>query len=993
MKLDAVLYVERVPTAYFKRVRRLDAANIRSWQTDLWNQHIVPLLVIISDTQVKVYSGQALPADKGEDVDGNGRLVEIFGEVADVLELEVLASIQTGEIFRKPDSFNRNHAVDRCLLENLTATAKQLINCPNDPFTPEFAHLFLMRLLFACYLIERKMIKGRHFPDDSDLCHIGTQYNRLVDMLNHLSHPQDRDALFRLFHHLKESFNGSLLDTDLNKEKKEVNDDHMRIIRSFLNGDDFKTRQYTLSFWAYDFKIIPIETISAIYQGFISEQGELQQTSGAYYTPPHLAELTVDILLQNHTKPLYESKALDPACGSGVFLVSLFNRMANQWMARHANHQRKTRAKQLLDILQNKLFGVDVNKTACHITCFSLYLAVLEQLDPWDVENLKEQGLKFPPLLLPKDDQQQNNQPRTIVHGNFFDPTLQLDSSDFDFVISNPPWVSRGKCKDKFFLRWQECDKDIRGPQKQIAHGFMWKAIAPLSNSGKACLLLPTAVLLNKTDKFQVEWFGEVTVERVVNFSDLRFVLFADAIHPGIAVRFNKTRPDITKNRIRYESPKVDIRSCRGGAVYIYHEDVKTIRLSELLANAQSREASKVWKTEFWGTWRDLKLLQRLSDMPHLRDALEPHGKCKHWTTGVGIQPKGGDLNPIWWKSDRLFLDTNSPLIQLVLTEDDCRPVGNLFPERIHRPRTPEQFNAPLMVVNKGGSKIAFVGFPVLFKDSLFSISATQADKRILQFLVAVLRSDLARYYYFHTVSNYGTERTQFFTDQITDCPFFIPQDASDPTKAREIAREVSAKLQKFEDELRRQNYVIGRLEKAQQIQEECETLVRQYYDIDEYEQILIEDTVDYIIPSITPRANPNKKVKTLTHVNPEQRQTYTETLCKMLNIHARTGCKVQAHVVKADSQAVVVISRAKDKPKPFYEKAAPEDMRRVLNRIDELLPAKRGGFVYCRNLKIFDRDHIYILKPMTFRSWMRTTALNDADEIASAVLQTGEGS
>jgi len=111
-----------------------------------------------------------------------------------------------------------------------------------------------------------------------------------------------------------------------------------------------------------------------------------------------------------------------------------------------------------------------------------------------------------------------------------------------------------------------------------------------------------------------------------------------------------------------------------------------------------------------------------------------------------------------------------------------------------------------------------------------------------------------------------------------------------------------------------------------------------------------------------------------------------------MLNIHARSGRKVEGYVVKADSQAVVVISRAKGKPKPYHETSASQEMRQVLNRIHRLLPAKRGGFVYYRNLKIFDKNHIYIVKPMTLRSWMRTTALNDADEIASAVLQAGEG-
>jgi hypothetical protein len=527
--------------------------------------------------------------------------------------------------------------------------------------------------------------------------------------------------------------------------------------------------------------------------------------------------------------------------------------------------------------------------------------------------------------------------------------------------------------------------------QRQVLFGLAkgrhrsqrWKAPERLNDSGKACLLLPTAVLLNKTDKFQAAWFSQVTVEKVVNFSDLRRVLFADAIHPGIAVRFNKTTPDIAKDRIRYESPKTDIRSQVGGAVYIYDEDIKTIRLSELLSKAQSKEAARVWKTQFWGTWRDLKFLQRLSDMPRLKDAL------KDIRTGVGIQPEGGDPNPIWWEKDRPFLDANNKFIQLVVTQDDCYPVGNMFPDKIHRPRTQEIFSPPLLVFNKGFSKISFVGFPVLFTDSLFSISSYGGDDSVLRFLVALLRSHLAKYYYFHTVSNYGIERTQLFTEQITDCPFLIPKDTQDPKKSEEIICEVSNKLQNFETNLRNRNYTVGRLEKVRQIQDECEPLIRQYYDIDDYERILIEDTVDYIIPSITP--SENKKIKTLRPADTTERQQYTETLCQLLNIYAKEGKKVEGHIVKADSQAIVVISRANGKSKPYYETSASQEIRQVLGRIHKLLPATRGGFVYCRNLKIFDKDHVYIVKPMTLRSWMRSTALNDADEIASAVLKGGE--
>lgn len=1018
LNLDAVLYVDRMPTAYFKRVSRLDAKNIRQWHTYLWNQHIVPLLVIISDTQIKVYSGQALPTDKDDDVDGSGRLVDVFDKVADVLELDqVLASIETGEIFRKSDSFNRKHAVDRCLLENLTETAKKLINCPKIPFTAEFAHLFLTRLLFTCYLIERQMINGKHFADDPVLCHIGEKYERLIDMLNDLSLSQAGEALFRLFGHLKVHFNGSLLDTDLNKEKKNVTDDHMQIIRSFLNGDDLKKGQYTLSFWAYDFSVIPIETISAIYQGFISEQGKLQQTSGAYYTPPHLAELTVDILLENYNKPLYESKVLDPACGSGVFLVSMFNRMANQWIYKHGQRHRKTRAKELLNILENRLFGIDINKTACHITCFSLYIAVLDHLKPWDVDKLREQGLKFPKLLLASGEQQPENKQKTIIEGNFFDPKLQLNSKDFYFVIGNPPWVSRDKCNDKFFLDWQRRDKDIRGPQKQIAHGFMWKATEHLSNSGKACLLLPTAVLLNKTDKFQSQWFSQVTVERVVNFSDLRFVLFADVAHPAIAVRFNKTKPDIAKNQIRYESPKVDIGSQLGGAVYIYDEDVKIIRLSELLLNAEKKQASIIWKTQFWGTWRDLKLLKRLSNMPRLIDITGSPKRPKKFIKGQGFQPylpeyyelvkgkrrpiinkngkyKHGPPKPIWWPKEHLYIDAKQKNINLILTKhDNCEFGQYKFDKNFTElRRSPDKviFKPPMVIITKGFSRKIFCDFPVIFNNTFQSISGSPENTKLLMFLAAVLNTNLADYSFLHISANLGVERDQVYVNEIGLLPFPLPESTYDPRTSRMIIDKIAEKICVLKTSIEQER--IGQEQKVKSAMQKIRPLVYEYYDIDEYEQILIEDTVDYIIPSITPTANPKQPIKTLVRVIYDQRKTYTETLCRMLNIHTKKGKKVEGRVVKSDSQAVVVISRAKGEPKPYYEEKAPEEMRQTLNRIDKLLPAKRGGFVYYRNLKIFDKDHIYIVKPMTLRSWMRITALNDADEIASAVLQAGEG-
>lgn len=57
--------------------------------------------------------------------------------------------------------------------------------------------------------------------------------------------------------------------------------------------------QRSLGFWPYDFKMIPVETISAIYEDFLTtEDPEKQRKHGAFYTPRFLAEMVVEVAIQ-----------------------------------------------------------------------------------------------------------------------------------------------------------------------------------------------------------------------------------------------------------------------------------------------------------------------------------------------------------------------------------------------------------------------------------------------------------------------------------------------------------------------------------------------------------------------------------------------------------------------------------------------------------------------------------------------------------------------
>ena len=1028
---DSVFYVGNSPAAYLKKVNtnQISDDDIRQWQRFLWNQTVVPLLIVKSLTRVHVYTAYTKPEKEGS----KQRIQSILENVAGALELDQLWTvIESGMIYReKPDAFSRNNAVDRELLRNLNYTAIRLAETQKGSTEKEkdknleFTHHFLTRLLFVCNLIERGMI-GKHFTD--------TEHKILQKLkpatknekgyfLRHLltdlkTIAQKREALCRIFGYVKRIFNGSLFPDTIEQESERYNDSFIQVIDRFLQRDDIETGQQVLGFWAYDFSVIPIETISAVYESFLGEQGKLKElqegedtkrTTGAYYTPLHLAELTVDIALEDieekTNKKIHELKILDPACGSGVFLVSLFGRMAES-LRRVENHIQEGPcidwARKLLPLL-HQLYGIDRNPTACHITCFSLYLALLEQLTPMHVEYLRKHNEKLPPLLANTILKSFN----TIYHGNLFDPELSLNEQNFDVVIGNPPWVSRKNQKDVQFLKWLDSrDSNVYGPEKQIAHGFMWETPKYLSDSGVACLLLPASVLLNEhTNQFQKEWFKSVTVERVVNFSDLRFILFEAALHPCVAIKYKPSKSN-PGDMIRYESPKTDIRLQKGGPVYIREEDTVYFEINKIIKTTEEN-VQRVWKAHYWGTWRDYRLLSRLDTLPKLYDLTgKNRQKGKRWDKTKGIT-LGNKNNKGWWSKEDFYLG-DFDKISAVVVEKDCQTVEeaiakNEFSLNAERPRKEHKdlFLNPKVLISAGSNdmKVAFCNFSVLFQDSIQIISGHKNgnDQDLLRFLSLVIKSGVVQYYLFHNSSTWGIERDKIYSHEILSLPFYLPEDASNPKRAKEIIDKAAYTLINLERQIEKHKWFgeeQRRKDRVDEIRGEFEPLIREYYDIDKYESMLIDDTLNLAVKSFHPRENTAKeKIPTLIDVNDEQTKEYAKTLCEMLNNFGEgSKFKVKGEVYKGMPYSVVHISLSDRIKKDVPILESKEDLAKILQRMGHLLQQKRGQFVFCQNLKVFDKNSLYILKPMQMRFWSRTAALNDADEIAGSIIQTRRG-
>jgi hypothetical protein len=166
------------------------------------------------------------------------------------------------------------------------------------------------------------------------------------------------------------------------------------------------------------------------------------------------------------------------------------------------------------------------------------------------------------------------------------------------------------------------------------------------------------------------------------------------------------------------------------------------------------------------------------------------------------------------------------------------------------------------------------------------------------------------------------------------------------------------------------------------------EPLLFEYFGITAAERELIADTLDVFEPSIMPRSF-HADVPTLAATTPEIRKGYADELCLTFNnLTRRSGFRINGRTVLSPSAGLAVVVFKKDSAAAAYtESTAEEDFSQALRRLAHAAPEHHGRFVHLRDIKLFQSDEIFIVKPLVRRAWSHTAALNDADEIAAAIL------
>jgi hypothetical protein len=989
MALDGVLCLRNAPVVYFKEVRRIEPEAVRELHLRFWNQGLAPVLALITPKEVHVYSGLAAPPQVGEDVNAKGRLVQTLDRVADAAELrQLVLALGSGQYFRAHSrSFNPKHRVDRELLRNLEATREVMTAGKSRPLDPGFLDALLCRVVFTCYLFDRKII-GESYLKAAGI----DGAESLRDVLDRPKR-EAKQALYALFDKLNEDFNGDLFSGDLAEAARHVTADHLETLDRLLRGADVRTGQG--SFWPYDFSVIPIETISAIYEHFLKAADQrARKQAGAFYTPRFLAEIVLDLALEG-MDTLLDKRFLDPACGSGIFLVGLFNRLAEEWKRQNPHARYDRQASELMAVLRDNLFGVDKNATACRIAAFSLYLAFLDQLKPSDIQELQRKKKFLPRLVFGPAEGEPAVGGRTIYCGDFFTADLALPADAFDAVVGNPPWASVAG-PTSAAEKWC-AERGLPIANRQLALAFVWKGAIHQRAGGHVCFVLPHGVLFNHQEKalrFQRKWAKRHSIDLVLNLTDFQRFLFEGAEAPALVVRYRKEAPSGKTATIQYLSPKTDWGVSQAEIISVAPEDRAELGLGEVVAGLRDEQPATLWKARFWGSPRDAKLIDRLSLFPRLRRlARQPREKAKkRWTVAQGFKPEKAEAvseeskrRP--WPDTQLFLDATSSAINLFVLESDCTALGDRFPWLHRLPTATEIFQAPHVLVTHG-MKVAYCDFDVVFRHAVQGIHGPKRDRDLLTFLAAYLRSSLARYFLFHTSSNWGVSRSKVHLEELLELPFPLPEETARPARAGEIVAAVAARVRQAMAET--SSPFTDRQSIVREAQAAIEPLLFEYFDLDDLEKVLVQDTNKVIIPSIRPsRASDN--IPTLRPSTSQDREAYKALLCETLNDWAKGGpyhVDAQVHASAASGLAVVILRRGKG-GESRDEGTSTDGLLPVLDRLRNVFKQELGSVEILRGVKVFDRDTLYVVKPLNGRFWTRTAALNDADEIAAAALSS----
>jgi len=415
-------------------------------------------------------------------------------------------------------------------------------------------------------------------------------------------------ALVALLEDLEQRFNGNVFVLDDQDRDTLKGSGQLARFARLIEAHEEGSGQLTL--WQlYSFRDLPVELISHIYQIFVSDK------DSSVYTPPYLVRLMLEEALSWERIDRLHKKdeiILDPACGSGVFLVEAYKRLVLHW--RSHNQWKRPNQNDLKPLLK-KVHGIDIEQGAVELAAFSLYLALCDALEP---EEIRASIKLFPPLA-----------GKTLHQSCFFDAKEKnVVKETVGVIIGNPPFESSLTTAgaQRAYLAYEQEHGSL--PDKQLAYLFLHEAMKMVAKGGMLSMLQQYNFLYNQQSAgFRRNFLEKWDVREILDFISVRGLFQKGGADTKVVVVVADALAPVRDRKILHATFRRTGRIDAEQGFDIDYYDMHWLPRQLALNN------DGVWRADLLGGARALSFVDRLKLLP----TISQYAKVHEWDYGEGF--------------------------------------------------------------------------------------------------------------------------------------------------------------------------------------------------------------------------------------------------------------------------------------------------------------------------------------------------------------------
>lgn len=1005
-----------IPLVYV--CRALDESAADDLHRLVWNQDVVPYVLVHTPRGIKLYRG--FDYDSRTQNGGDRSVIEPltdFNRVQSIIALFHAEAIDTGKIWQDPHlEIDPSRRVYHRLLRNLRDVDTWLRE--TGGLKKEVSHALIGKYIYLRYLRDRDILSDKRLAEwkmeESDVFH----------------RTATRAALATLVERLDIWLNGKIFPLPLSGPNAPRNEQIQRVAATFA-GDDIGEAGWQLhfDFKAYDFSFIPIETLSLIYEQFLHEDATTSKKAitkksktkgrqaGAYYTPLPLVNFMLAELEERH--PLKKGmRVFDPSCGSGAFLVQAYRRLIEKT---YPFAGPKPRPAELRELLEGGIFGVDVDGDACQVTQLSLALTLLDYVDPPDLT--KYPSFKLPALL-----------EANIFEGNFFELESRLEelaSKDgFDWLVGNPPWkqikTNDLSGSDEPVWEWIK-NNALVSPvgRHQVAQAFAWLAPKYLARNGECAFLVPAMALFEEPSaEFRRKFFRRYQVHTVANFANLAEVLFDGRSRVPAAALFYRTRANephsLSDEITTIYSPFVvnQEATCplesgerkKLWSLVVNGSEIRTLGLNEVAGGS-----GLPWKLAMWGTPWDERLIRKMERKWPSLQSLEAKWNSQEeqfivtepsqiYCISEGLQLRfenGSDVEPVANLGGKHSLNTDalamrreifafppSCLVQLKKDKQHYALKG-----RVKRPLVVS--NPPHVIVSAARNFAVYSDEFILVPARQIGITSTGSDTRMLKALSLYLSSDFAFYHQFFRSTHFGVKRPVATLEALRQIPIPLATLSRSDLNAwvnlhAKIIKCSPRVLSREQNSGAQSEFFEGGSSANETLLSELNELTAKALGLDERERTLVHDLVHVRIAL----DDGKRGEEAIRSPSDTELRAYCRRLKEELDDFTGKDAN-RTHrisVVRNSDSAMVEVEVTGDhtRAKKIELLGATNSEATMLRNVQKELLEERAQWVYFnRNLRIYRGHQTYLFKPLQRLHWTESAAMVDASDLIAETLSS----